>query len=47
MDAFLFFSIGKIASFENRGVAADILKKIASVIQQGLEERHLQQLPHS
>lgn len=41
-DAFLYSSTGKVSSFEQRGLASDILKQIAGVIQKGLAERNLQ-----
>ena len=46
LDAFLYVQSGRISSFEQRGVAADILKRLAASIQQGITERHLQRLPH-
>eukprot|EP01033_Poteriospumella_lacustris_P010457 gene10460-7435_t len=45
-DAFLYFSTGRVSSFEQRGVALDILKQISGVIQKGIAERNLQRLPH-
>jgi thiol-disulfide isomerase/thioredoxin len=45
-DAFLYSSTGRVSSFEQRGVALDILKQISGVIQKGIAERNLQRLPH-
>lgn len=45
-DAFLYFTTAKVTAFEQRGIALDILKKISNVIQKGIDERHLQRLPH-
>jgi hypothetical protein len=46
LDAFLFIQTNRITSFEQRGMALEILKRLASVVQQGINERHLQRLPH-
>jgi hypothetical protein len=47
LDAVFFTQTGKVSSFEQRGVASDILKRFASIIQAGVAGRHLQRLPHS
>ena len=47
LDAVFFSQSGKVSSFEQRGVALDILKKFAAVVQTGVAGRHLQRLPHS
>ena len=46
LDAFLFVQTNRISSFEQRGIALDILKRLASVVQQGIAEKHLQRNPH-
>eukprot|EP01038_Epipyxis_sp_PR26KG_P004031 gene4031-5768_t len=46
LDAFFYTTTNKVSSFEQRGVALDILKRLAAIIQQGISERHLQRLPH-
>ena len=46
LDAFLFIQTNRITTFEQRGMALDILKRLANVVQQGINERHLQRLPH-
>ena len=46
LDAIFYVSSGKVSSFEQRGSALDILKRVAAVIQQGVACRHLQRLPH-
>jgi hypothetical protein len=47
LDAVYFSQTGKVSSFEQRGVASDILKRFAAVVQAGVAGRHLQRLPHS
>jgi hypothetical protein len=46
LDALFFSTTGRVSTFEQRGVALDILKRISSTIQQGIQGRHLQRLPH-
>jgi hypothetical protein len=46
LDALFFCSTGKVSSFDQKGTALEILKKFATVIQQGIAERNLQRLPH-
>jgi hypothetical protein len=46
LDALFYHSTGRVSTFEQRGVAADILKRISSSIQLGIQGRHLQRLPH-
>ncbi len=46
LDAFLFVQTQRVSSFEQRGVALDILKRLAQVVQSGINDRHLQRLPH-
>jgi hypothetical protein len=46
MDALFYTSTGKVSTFEQRGIALDILKRLAAIIQQGIADRHLQRLPH-
>lgn len=45
-DAIFFVSSGRVSSFEQRGAALDILKKISLAVQQGYLNRNLQRLPH-
>ena len=46
LDALFYHSTGRVSTFEQRGVALDILKRISTTIQQGIQGRHLQRLPH-
>jgi len=46
LDALFFNTTGRVSTFEQRGVALDILKRISATIQQGIQGRHLQRLPH-
>jgi hypothetical protein len=46
LDAFLYVQTNRVSCFEQRGVALDVLKRLAQTIQQGIVERHLQRLPH-
>jgi hypothetical protein len=46
LDAFLFVQTERVSCFEQRGVALDVLKRLAVAVQQGVSERHLQRLPH-
>jgi hypothetical protein len=46
LDALFYHSTGRVSTFEQRGVALDILKRISATIQQGIQGRHLQRLPH-
>jgi hypothetical protein len=46
IDALFFTTSGKISTFEQRGAALDILKRLAGAIQRGISDRHLQRLPH-
>ena len=46
LDALFFNTTGRVSSFEQRGVALDILKRISATIQLGIQGRHLQRLPH-
>lgn len=46
LDAVFFSTTGRVSTFEQRGVALDILKRISATIQQGIQGRHLQRLPH-
>ena len=36
----------QVSSFDQQSVAIDILKKISIVVQEGIDNRHLQRLPH-
>jgi hypothetical protein len=45
-DALFYTSCGRVSSFEQRGTALEILEKLASVVQMGIDNRHLQRLPH-
>jgi thiol-disulfide isomerase/thioredoxin len=45
-DAIFYVSSGKVTTFEQRGVALDILKRISAAVQFGYSNRHLQRLPH-
>jgi len=46
MDAFLYVQSGRVSTFEQRGVASDILSRLSVAVQQGILERHIQRLPH-
>ena len=46
LDALFFTSTGRVSSFEQRGMALDILRRLSASIQKGIRERHLQRLPH-
>ena len=46
-DALFYMTTGRVSTFEQRGAALDVLKQISSVIQQGIEGKHLQRLPHT
>ena len=37
---------GKVSTFEQRGLAVDILKRLSQAVQQGVAARNLQMLPH-
>lgn len=47
LDAIFFTQTGKVSTFENRGLAIDILKRLSNCVQQGVTARNLQMLPHS
>ena len=46
LDAIFYTSTGRVSTFEQRGIALDILKRFADVVQSGIKLRHLQRLPH-
>ena len=46
MDAIFFAQTQKVSTFENRGSAVQILKRISNTIQEGYNSRSLQRLPH-
>ena len=46
LDAIFYTSTNRVSSFEQRGVALDILKKISVEVQRGIAYRHLQRLSH-
>jgi hypothetical protein len=46
LDAIFFTQTGKVSTFENRGLAVDILKRLSNSVQQGVAARNLQMLPH-
>lgn len=46
LDALFYYNTGRVTSFEQRGVALDILKRISQAIDKGIANRHLQRLPH-
>jgi hypothetical protein len=47
LDGFLYTQTGTISTFEQRGTALEVLKRLTTVIQAGTEQRHFQRLPHS
>jgi len=47
LDAIFYTQTGKVSTFENRGLAVDILKRLSNCVQQGVTARNLQMLPHS
>jgi hypothetical protein len=47
LDAIFYAQTGSASTFEQRGVALDILKRFSTIIQNGVTARHLQRLPHS
>ena len=46
MDALFFAQTGRSSTFEATGSTLDILNKLSSCISSGIEQRHLQRLPH-
>jgi hypothetical protein len=46
LDAIFYTSTQKVSSFEQGGVAQDILNRLSLAIQRGIAERSLQRLPH-
>lgn len=46
LDAIFFTQTGKVSTFEQRGLAVDILKRLSQAVQQGVAARNLQMLPH-
>jgi len=46
IDGIFFKDLGKISTFEQRGEAMDILKRLTNVVDEGYECRALQELPH-
>ena len=46
VDAIFFASVGQVSSFEQRGESLVLLERIATALRQGIEQRHLQRLPH-
>jgi hypothetical protein len=45
-DAIFFYSTNKVSTYEQRGIAVDILHRLSNAISQGISLRHLQRLPH-
>lgn len=46
LDAIFFASLGKISTFEQRGNALDIVRRLSTVIKEGYAASALQRLPH-
>lgn len=46
LDAIFFTHTGRVTTFEQQGVAGDILRRLKDVIQIGISNRSLQRLPH-
>lgn len=46
MDALFYTQTGRSSTFEATGSTLEILNKLASCVQLGIEKRHLQRLPH-
>ena len=46
LDAIFFTHTGNVTTFEKRGLALDILQRMSAAVRKGIEERHLQRLPH-
>ena len=41
-----YMKMGTISTFESKGVALDVLRRISSAVQKGIECKHIQRLPH-
>lgn len=46
LDAVFYVQIGTVSTFEQRGAAKEILSRIASAVQQGIDCKSIQRLPH-
>jgi hypothetical protein len=46
LDAIFFTHTGRVTTFEQQGIAGDVLKRLRDVIQLGFSNRSLQRLPH-
>ena len=46
LDAIFYTQPGNVTTFERRGLAMDILRRMSVAVQKGIEGRHIQRLPH-